>query len=117
MMNDALPSGWRPADQPDDTMTRYNPQPVTQYEHAETDVGVQLIPIDPQSGSEAKTGYRINVLGASTDNASEIDLLTTAPNHEAALDIARRFMRLYNDRYVDDTASLTTIMSEFSGTD
>jgi hypothetical protein len=117
MTDDSLPTGWQKTDQPNDELTRYNPQPVTQYDHTETDTGIQLIPTDQQTGSASENGYRITVLSASTDSAGEIDLLTTAPDHEAALDVARRFMQIYNDRYVDGTERLDTILLEFSGPD
>lgn len=45
----AVPSGWEKRDESDDEMMRYNPQPVTQYEHAATGVGVQLLSINPKT--------------------------------------------------------------------
>jgi hypothetical protein len=115
MTDGALPTGWRRADQPDDEMTRYNPQPVTEYEHTETDVGVQLIPINSQAGSASENDYRINVLFDVADTAGGIELLTTAPDHGAARDVARRFMQAYNDRVAEDITTLDTLMREFSG--
>lgn len=115
MVDDATPTGWRKTDQPDDEMTRYNPQPVTQYEHTETDVGIQLIPSNPQTGRASEDGYRINVLSDSADNSGDIELLTDVSDHEAALGIARKFMHTYNDRYVEGNADLDTIVRKFSG--
>lgn len=116
MRDDATPTGWRKADQPDDEMTRYNPQPVTQYEHAETDIGIQLIPTDPQTVSASEDSYRINVLSDSTDSSGDVELLTSALDHEAALGIARKFMYAYNSRCVEGNKDLDTLMREFSET-
>ena len=114
MPDDATPTGWQKADQPDDEMTRYNPQPVTQYEHTETDVNIQLIPSNPQTGSASEDGYRINVLSDSADNSDDIELLTNAADHEAALGVARKFMYAYNARCVEGNTDLNTIMQKFS---
>jgi hypothetical protein len=117
MSDNGLPSGWHHADQPDDAMTRYNPQPVTQYDHPETDVSVQLLPTETPPGRANESTYRIHVRSTATESAGDIDLLTTAPDHAAALDIARRFMQTYNNRYVNGTERIETIMEEFAETD
>jgi hypothetical protein len=117
MSDDATPTGWRKAEQPDDTMTRYSAQPVTEYEHIETDVGIQLIPSDPQTESASEAGYRINLLSDSADNSSDIELLTNAADHEAALGVARRFMDAYNDQCVEGNAHIDTVVQEFSEPD
>ena len=114
MPDDAMPTGWQKADQPDDEMTRYNPQPVTEYEHTETNVGIQLIPSDPQTGSAGEDSYRITVFSGSRDNSDDVELLTNAADHEAALGIARKFMYAYNARCVDGNVDVDTIMREFS---
>lgn len=117
MPDDATPTGWQKADQPDDEMTRYNPQPVTEYEHTEADVGVQLIPTDPRTVSANEDGYRVNILSASADSSGDIELLTNASDHRAALSVARKFMSAYNDRCVEGNDDLDTIMREFSEPD
>ena len=113
MSDDATPTGWQKTDQPDDTMTRYSAQPVTEYEHRETDVGIQLIPSDTQTESASEDGYRINLLS----DSGNIELLTNASSHEAALGVARRFMDAYNDQCVEGNAHLDTIVQEFSEPD
>lgn len=115
MTNDATPARWRKTDQPDNEMTRYNPQPVTQYEHEEVDIGVQIIPTDPQTVNAREDGYRINILPDFADSFSDIELLTNVPDHETALSVAREFMRAYNDRCVEGNENIGTIIGEFSG--
>jgi hypothetical protein len=115
MTDDATPPAWRKTDQPDDEMTRYSPQPVTQYEHVEVNVGVQLVPTDPQTGNASEDGYRINVLSDSMDSSGNVDLLTNASDHRAALGVAREFMQAYDDQCVEGNEDLDTIMQEFSG--
>lgn len=51
MPNNEMPTGWQKSDQPDDELIRYNPQPVTEYEHTETNIALQLIPSDQQTGN------------------------------------------------------------------
>jgi hypothetical protein len=114
MTDDAVPTGWQQPAEPDDEMTRYNPQPVTQYEHATTDVGVQLTPIEPHTESASDDGYRISVLSAHTNDLDEVASLATTSDHSAALNVAREFMRVYNERCIDGDAPLDTVVREFS---
>ena len=117
MPNNEIPTGWQKPNQPDDEITRYNPQPVTEYEHTETNVTIQLIPSDQQTGSTSEDDYRINLLSDTADNSGDIELLMTASDHEAALGVARKFMDTYNDQCVEGNVRLNTIVQEFSERD
>jgi hypothetical protein len=117
MPNNEMPTGWQKADQPDDELTRYNPQPVTEYEHTETNIAIQLIPSDQQTGSTSEESYRINLRSDSADTSDDIELLTNAADHEAALGVARKFMNTYNDQCVEGNTRLDTLVQEFSTPD
>lgn len=116
MPDTAAPTGWQTPDEPDDEMTRYGSQPVTQYEHAETDVSVQLVPIDPDPET-ADDSYRISVLRASTSNSDTIEPIANASDHGTALSVARDFMYMYNERCADGDEDLDAVLFEFSETD
>lgn len=57
MVEDALPHGWQEIENADHDVERYNPQPISRFEHVETGVGIRLTPVDPSvrtgSGAEA----------------------------------------------------------------
>ncbi len=117
MPNNEMPTGWQKADQPDDELIRYNPQPVTEYEHTETNIALQLIPSDQQTGSTSGESYRINLRSGSADTSGDVELLTSAADHETALGVARKFMNTYNDQCVKGNTRLDTIVQEFSKSD
>ena len=117
MSGNETPTGWQKPDQPDDELTRYNPQPVTEYEHTETNVAIQLVPAGPQTESTSEESYRINLRSDSADNSGDIELLTNAADHETALGLARKFMNTYNDQCVEGNTRLATIVQEFSTCD
>ena len=117
MTDEAVPSGWKQPAEPDDEMTRYTPQPVTQYEHAATGVGVQLIPVEPNTESASDNGYRISVLHAHTNDLGDVEPLATASDHDAAFGVACEFMRVYNERCLDGDETLDTVVRECSELD
>lgn len=120
MAEDALPSGWQEIDDTDRDAGRYNPQPISRFEHGETGVGIRLTPADPKAGTGSGPGddgendYRVSV---GEDGAGDMAPLTNASGHAGALGVAREFMGAYNERCIDGNEDTEALFEDFAGTD
>lgn len=119
MVEDALPAGWREVDDTDQDAGRYNPQPISRFEHTETGLGVRLTPTDPNAGTgsgggaEGEGEYRVTVGEDGSGDPSDMRGLTNASGHADALGVAREFMDAYTERCVDGEEDLDSVLAEY----
>lgn len=118
MVDDALPDGWQEVDDTEHDAGRYNPQPVSLFEHAGTGVGIRLTPTDPNvgTGGEAEDDggdeYQVSVGEDGSGGPNDMASLASASDHADALGVAREFMDTYNERCVDGSEDLDSVLSD-----
>ena len=121
MAERALPTGWQELDDADHDATRYNPQPISRFEHAETGVGIRLSPAEPSTGTGGGTGpngeseneYQVSVGADGAGDPGEMDGLADASDHADALGTAREFMERYNEHCLNGEGDLDDILAEY----
>jgi hypothetical protein len=122
MAERALPTGWQERNDADHDAARYNPQPISRFEHESTKVGIRLSPAEPSTGTGSGTGpdgdsegdgeYQVRVGADGAGDPGEMDGLADASDHADAFGIAREFMERYNERCVDGEGDLDDLLAE-----
>lgn len=117
------PTGWRELDDTDHDAGRYNPQPISRFEHAKTGVGIRLSPSEPSTGTDSETGpdgerggeYQVSVGTSGAGDPGEMNELADASDHADALSIARVFMERYNEHCIENGEDLDSLRSKYDG--
>ncbi|PSQ23559.1 hypothetical protein BRD01_06295 [Halobacteriales archaeon QS_8_65_32] len=121
MVEDALPSGWREVNDAEHDSGRYNPQPISRYEHGGTGVGIRLTPADPNAGTGNAGGtggegtYQVSVGADGSGDPSDMTAIGDASGHGDALGVAREFMGTYNDRCIDGGEEFKSVVGDAAG--
>lgn len=119
MSTNALPSGWQEVNDTEHEASRYNPQPISRFEHVETGVGIRLTPADPNAGTGASGGtggegeYRVSVGADGSGDTSDMTAIGDAADHADALALGREFMNEYNERCADGSEDLGSVLAEY----
>jgi hypothetical protein len=97
-----LPANWREVVDPEHLSQRYDAQSVTVFTNDDETVSVYVMPTGPNLAHAESDVHQIAVVPGSPDNFDHFERFAEAEGNEAALKVAHRFIRAYEDRAADD---------------
>jgi len=125
MVEDSLPSGWQEVEDTEHDSERYNPQPISRFEHTGTGAGIRLTPAEPNAGtgsnggadeSEGKGEYQVSVGADGSGNPGDMTPIGDAADHADALALGREFMETYNERCIEGSEDVASVLGEYGET-
>jgi hypothetical protein len=97
MTDRALPEHWTEVTNPDYIVEKYDPRAPTLFEHGERDIGVHILPDEPNTPHADTDRWRLGFVRGNRDDLEAAEPIVHADSREAAFHAAHVFMDAYGE--------------------
>lgn len=92
-----LPADWTEVENPDHIVEKYDPRPVTLFTYDEREIGVHVVPNEPDTPHMDTHEYRIAFIRGSRDEFESTEPFALAHEFENGVAVAEAFMRAFDE--------------------
>ncbi|GAB7094776.1 hypothetical protein JCM30237_19290 [Halolamina litorea] len=93
----AVPADWAEVSNPDYIVEKYDPRAPTLFEYADRDIGVHILPAEPNVAHSDTHRWRLGFVKGHRDNLEEAEPVVLVHGRENAYHAAHVFMETYNE--------------------
>jgi len=93
----AVPGGWAEVSNPDFIVEKYDPRAPTLFEHDEREIGVHILPAEPNVAHSDTYRWRLGFVKGNRDNLEKAEPILIVHGRENASHAAHVFMAAYNE--------------------
>lgn len=92
-----LPDDWSEVESPDHIVEKYDPRPVTLFTYEDREIGVHVVPNEPDTPHMDTHEYRVAFIHGSRDEFESTDPFALAHGFEDAVAVAEAFMQAFDE--------------------
>jgi hypothetical protein len=91
-----VPEDWSEVENPDYIVEKYDPRPVTLFTHDAAEVGVHVLPDEPNTPHSDTHRWRVGAIRGNENEFKEAEPFAHLHGRENALAVAEAFMKAYD---------------------
>lgn len=99
------PEGWEELERVPEIVEKYRGRDPTIFEHEDGDVGVHVVPYEPNEAHGDLHNWRVGIVGGGAHNPTTIETVEEIHGRSDALKRAREVMRELNEVGVEEPAA------------
>ena len=103
----ALPEDWREVSNPPSIVEKYDPRLPTLFEYADREIGVHIVPTEPNTPHADQDACRVGFVRGSRDDLESAEPIVHCHGRDTAYHLAHEYMTAYNEAdELDDRARI-----------
>jgi hypothetical protein len=102
----AVPAGWSEVTSPDYIIEKYDPRLPTLFEADDRDIGVHILPDEPNTPHADQDAWRVGFVRGHRDNLEAAEPIARCAGRDTAFHLAHEFMAAHE---ADDAAADTRV--------